>query len=133
MKFTPKHYATNLFNLVDGKKAEEVNVVLKSFVEVLAENNQIAKAKSIIEEFSKVWNREKGIIEAEIVSANELDEEMIEELKGYIAKESGRKKVEVITKIDKDILGGVVIKYEDQILDGSLKTKLVELKERMAK
>lgn len=133
MKFTPKHYATTLFRIIDGKKADDVDAVLKSFIETLAENNQIGKAKSIIDEFARIWNRERGMVEAEVISANGLDEETAEELKKYIADASGKKKVEIKNKIDKKILGGAIIRYEDKIIDGSLKTKISELKERLVK
>ncbi|MEK7097719.1 MAG: ATP synthase F1 subunit delta [Patescibacteria group bacterium] len=133
MKYTSKHYATTLFRIIDGKKAADVDAVLKSFVETLAENSQIGKAKGIIDEFARIWNREKGMVEAEVISANVLDEETAEELKKYIADASGKKKVEINNKIDKKILGGAVIKYEDKIIDGSLKTRISELRERLIK
>ena len=73
------------------------------------------------------------MVEAEVISANVLDEETAEELKKYIADASGKKKVEINNKIDKKILGGAVIKYEDKIIDGSLKTRISELRERLIK
>ncbi|MEA3463831.1 MAG: ATP synthase F1 subunit delta, partial [Patescibacteria group bacterium] len=89
------------------------------------------KADEIIEKFIKVWNREQGIVEAEVVSAKKLDNSVIKLLNNYIIELSGAGKVLVKQKIDKNILGGVVIKYEDKVLDGSLRMKLGELRNKM--
>jgi len=62
-----------------------------------------------------------------------LDKETGKLLKNYITGLSGAKEVLVSEKTDKNILGGVIIKYGDKVLDGSLKTSLEELKEKMIK
>ena len=51
----------------------------------------------------------------------------------YIVKLTKDKNVNIDKKIDKDILGGVVIKYDDKILDISLRTKLEELRQVLEK
>jgi len=93
----------------------------------------LKKAKDIARELDKIYRKEEGVLEAEITSANPLKKEIIKILKDYIAEMSGAKKVEVKESVDKNILGGVVIRYEDKIIDGSLRNRLSELKRDLAK
>jgi len=105
--------------------------VIENFVKVLISNNDISKVNKIIEYFIVMWNREQGIIEAEVVSARELDNKIVKLLNGYIVKLSGARKVLLSKEVDKDILGGVVVRYEDKVLDGSLRMRLGELRNKM--
>ena len=89
--------------------------------------------KKIIEAFSVIWNKEKGIVEAEVLSANELSKDVVKLLNGYITKLSGAREVVIREKVEKNLLGGVVIKYGDRVVDRSLKTKISDLKNNMVK
>lgn len=133
MKITVKQYALSLYEMIDGQSAAEVKAVIKKFVELLAKKNQLSRAEKIIAEFIKIWNDKRGIIEAQTVSAKELNKETVKLLKNYIIELSGAKEVMVNQKINKDILGGVIIKYGDKVVDGSLKTILDDLKDKLIK
>ena len=132
-KNTPKQFARALYESLDGKSPSKIKAVIKKFVELLAGRSQLTKADKIIKEFIKIWNEKHGIVEAEVVSARELDKETGKLLKNYIIRLSGASAAVVNEKVDKNILGGVVIKYGDQVLDGSLKMQLEELKDKMIK
>lgn len=131
MKITQKCYAQSLYDSIDGKTADEVTGITKKFAEMLAENNHLEKANAIIGEFIKIWNSEKGIVEATAVSAKELDKETAGSLSKYITALSNAKEVVLKQKVDKSILGGVVITYGDRVIDASLRTGLADLRERM--
>ncbi len=133
MKITVKQYALSLYETVGGKSAAEVKDIVKKFVELLAEKNQLSKSEKIIAEFLKIWNDKHGIVEAQAVSASHLDKETVKLLKSYVTKLSGAKEVIMTEKTDKDILGGVIIRYGDKVVDGSLKTQLEDLKNKLIK
>lgn len=126
MKITSKQYALSLYETVRNKKDSEVRGAIKKFVEVVIYNNDISKVDRIISQFSKIWNREQGIVEVEFISSLELDKKIVKLLNNYMVELSGAENVVVSEKIDKGILGGVVIKYGDKVLDGSLKMNLRE-------
>lgn len=130
---TPKSYAQSLYESTDGKTADEVTVISKKFVEIIAKNNHLAKTGAIIDEFIKIWNDEKGIVEATVVSAKEMDAETVNRLNDHILKLSKAKEIVLKQKVDKSILGGVVIAYGDKIINSSLKTQLADLRDRMVK
>lgn len=133
MKISAKQYAVSLYEAVQGKDRKDGEVIVRNFFDMLVRDNRTGEMKAIIEQFKKVWNKEKGIVEAEITSAKELDEEILELLNGYIAGLTGAKEVVVSERIDEKILGGAILRFGDTIVDGSLKTILAELKENMAK
>ncbi len=131
MKVTSKQYAESLYQAVQNKKDSKVKIAVENFVKVLINNNDISKADEIIKQFVRIWNMEQGIVEAEVVSAKKLDKKIVKLLHSYIVKLSGAEKVLVKQRVDKDILGGVVIKYKDKVLDGSLRMRVGELRSKM--
>lgn len=133
MKITPKQFSLSLYEAIDGKTSGQAKVVIEKFVELLAEKNMLAQADKISAEFIKIWNEKHGIVEASATSANGLDKASIKLLENYIVELSGAKEVVLNEKIDKNILGGVIIKYGDKVLDGSLKTTLSDLKDNLVK
>lgn len=133
MKITAKQYAQSLYETTMGKKSSQIKVDIKKFVEILVKNNDLNSGEKIVNEFIKVKNKKEGIVESEIVSARKLDNSTVKLLNNYIVKLSGAKKVVLEKSLDKNILGGVVIKYGDKILDGSVKTKLGELRSEMVR
>ena len=132
MKITPKQYAVALYESINGDK-NKIKLVLNEFVKVLILNNDIIKAPKIILEFEKIWDKKKGIVTAEIISAGELEKSIIKLLNNYIKKVSEAEQVISRQAVDKNLLGGVVVKYGDKIIDASLRTRLVNLKEEMVK
>lgn len=122
-----------LYESSDGKPTGQVKATIAKFVELMAKKNMLNKADKVIEQFVKIWNEKKGIVEAEVSSTNDLDKASVKLLENYIIELSGAKEVLLSEKIDKNILGGVVIKYGDRVVDGSLRTTLEELKNKMIK
>jgi len=133
MKITAKQFALSLYESVDGKSAAQVKAVIKKFVELLARKNILAKADKITSQFTKIWNEKHGMVEAEVSSTNDLDKASVKLLENYIMELSGAKEVVLNEKIDKNILGGVVIRYGDKVLDASLKNSLEELRDKLIK
>ena len=123
-KNTPKQYAIALHKTTAGLTGKSLEEALKQFVILLAKDHRLKQADTIIAEFIKYSKKEEGIMEIEITTAGNLDEKTINNI-----KKSFGEKVEATIKIDKTILGGIKIKTEDRILDASLKTQLLKLKE----
>jgi len=133
MRRTPKQYAQALFEAVSGKKDGEIGGIVKKFAEVMIADNQVSNFERILWYFNEIWNKHWGIAEAEITSADKPDSETVSFLRDFIAGLSGRREVVLKQRVDKDILGGVVIRYGDRVLDGSLRTRLRELREKMVR
>ncbi len=123
-KNTPKQYAIALHQITSGLSDKSLGEALKQFVLLLARDHKSNQASAIINEFIRYSKKEEGIAEIEITTAGNMDEKTINKI-----KQSFGEKVEATVKIDPSILGGIKIKTEDKILDASLKTQLLKLKE----
>lgn len=133
MKISPKQYAQALYEAIKDGDKKQAEKAIKKFAKILHTNNDVSKISAIIGFFSEMWNKKEGIIEAEITSAREISHETMQLLNDYLAKKTKSEKIVVKNKIDKNILGGVVIKYNDKVIDGSLKTVVRDLKNKIIK
>ena len=82
--------------------------------------------------FIKLYKNENNIKEVTVTTAIPLDEEMKTELYGFIKKHH-QSKIELIEKVDKNIIGGAVVRMDDKQLDASISTKLKSLKQTFSK
>ena len=124
MKITPKQYAISLYDSTKNVDNTELGKRISNFVNILKKNNDLSLAGKIIEYYFKYRREQKNISKVEITSHDKLDSETINDI---IKKFN--KQVEVEEKIDKSLLGGIIIKIDDNtLIDGSVKRKLENLR-----
>ncbi len=133
MKVTPKQYALALYELIEEADTSEVQDVLKNFISFLAKNNDLNLADKVIKDFEITWNDKKGIAEVEVIATDKLDKEIVALLKEYASKWLNKKEININQKIDEKILGGIILKHKDTIIDGSLRKKIISLKQGLEK
>lgn len=124
MKTTTRQYAIALYEATKDLSGAKLDKVVAGFVAILARDRKLKQIDKIISDFEHYSKKQQGIAEIEITSARELDKKVIDKI-GKIFGEN----TEAIIKIDESIIGGIKIKTEDKILDGSIKTQLLKLKE----
>ena len=132
MKASAAQYAKTLYELASGKNKSEIDSITASFANLLAKNNRLKMAPAIIEKFGNIWNRENGILEAEVESAYPLNDEISGKITKEIKEKYGAKEVILNNKINKDIKGGIIIKIGDEVIDSSVKKQLKMLKQALA-
>ena len=101
--------------------------VVAGFMKVLKKNNQLKMAGKIIEKFNGIYNQKNGIVEAEVTSREALDKDVSNKLRNYVSTKYKAKEVVIKNKIDENIKGGIIIKVGDEIIDASLKSRLINL------
>jgi len=126
MKFTSKQYAQALFDAVQETNPKDYDLVMDNFVKVLAQNGDLNKHTEIEDTYGRLDREAKGISEAEVTFAKEHNEDMMKELNKVV-----QGKVEFKTKIDEGIIGGVVIRVDDTLLDASVQTQLKNLNQSL--
>lgn len=129
-KITPKHYAVLLAELTEDLSHQEIERVVKKFVLLLVGRNQLSLAEKIVYEFHHHYLKIAGQREGELTSARPLPEREKKEIERALA---GLLKQEVILrdKIDRTLLGGVLIRFPDLLIDASLKGRLQSLKQSL--
>ncbi len=131
MKATPKQYAQTLFESVRNVSKEEASKILDNFSKVLVENNQVSQLEKILSYFSNIWNKENNILEAEIITARELNADDLISIKKFAIERAGGKEIDIKVIVDKQLKGGFVVRLGDEIFDSSLKNRIASLKQAL--
>lgn len=103
--------------------------ILKNFLNTLAENNRLGLLEGICEKFSTLMGAHRGEIELNITSAQELDTKTVNRLEKAVSKSefSQGKKLKVVTKVDPELVGGLVVEIGDRTIDLSVSSKIAKL------
>ena len=111
-------------------RAMQLDTITGNFLGVLAKNRRLGQLPGVIRAFNTLSARHRGELTAEIVSAHTLDDDQVEALKQKLRTRMGRD-INVDLRVDPAILGGLVVKIESQMIDGSIRTKLNNLAQAM--
>ncbi|CAN5375825.1 ATP synthase F1 subunit delta [soil metagenome] len=101
-----------------------------NFLRILLRNSRLTEISEINERFDSILDERSGIVSAQITSANPLSDSEKKELETNLNKVTG-KKVSPNYIVDKSIIGGIITRIGSTVYDGSIKTKLEELKEQL--
>jgi F-type H+-transporting ATPase subunit delta len=115
-----------LGTLLDG--ADELFV---NFLSLLIENHRMPVIFRIRGEYERLWEEENKTLPVEITSAIALDAATTESLGKTIGERAGRK-VTLAARVDPDILGGIIIRVGNSILDASIRNRLEQLRRHVA-
>jgi F-type H+-transporting ATPase subunit delta len=115
-----------LDTLLDG--ADELFI---NFLALLIENHRMPVIFRIRQEYERLWDEENKTLPVEITSAIALDDATTESLGKTIGERAGRK-VTLAARVDPDILGGIIIRVGNSILDASIRNRLEQLRRHVA-
>ncbi|KKK26564.1 hypothetical protein P175DRAFT_0441824 [Aspergillus ochraceoroseus IBT 24754] len=103
--------------------------ILKNFLATLAENNRLGLLDGVCEKFGTLMSAHRGEIELTITSAQELDNKTLTRLEKAVAKSefSQGKKLKIVSKVNPDIVGGLVVEIGDRTIDLSVSSKIAKL------
>lgn len=110
--------------------AEELQQDILHFILILIEKRREYHLELIIAEFNNLVDNAESILHVEVTSAVELEESQLEKLKSKLDSLLDFN-IEIKNKIDEDIIAGLVLKVEDYIIDGSLRTELNKLQNKI--
>jgi len=105
--------------------------IIRNFLFVIADHRRTQLIPEIVATFQQVLRQRQGVAEAEIASAVELSAAQKKELAATLARLTG-KKIEPKYSLDPALLGGAVVRIGDTIYDGSLRSRLNEMRARLA-
>lgn len=128
MKITPKQLAQTLFEITDGKSKSEIEKSVAAFARYIYRNRKLKIAGKIVEQFGKIHDREKGVVEAEIATRKKLGEAELRKVRHFVKERYGAKDVVLKNTVDESVKGGFVLRVGDEVVDGSVERRLNELK-----
>jgi F-type H+-transporting ATPase subunit delta len=125
--FSTKEKQQTLPGLLEG-----VDPLLLNFLSLLIENHRMPVIFRIRAEYERLWEQENRTLPVEITSAIALDERTTESLGRTIAERAGRR-VTLATKVDPEIIGGIIVRVGNSILDASIRNRLEQLRRHVAR
>jgi F-type H+-transporting ATPase subunit delta len=108
----------------------DLSEIVKAFLLLLFDKGRIGLIDSINDFYQKLADEFKGVALASLVSATELSSEAIEKIRESLSKVTG-KEVKLEVKQDPELIGGVVTRIGDLVLDGSVRTQLLNMRESL--
>jgi F-type H+-transporting ATPase subunit delta len=111
---------------VSGAEPELVN-----FLELLAEKHRMPVVFRIRDRFEELWAHENKQLEVTLTSAVELDPEIVRRVGAEIERQTDRK-IELESTVDPDIVGGLVLRVGNMVVDASLRNRLERLRKEVA-
>jgi F-type H+-transporting ATPase subunit delta len=124
--FSSAEKRDGIARVISGGDAELVN-----FLELLAEKHRMPAIFRIRGHFDELWAEENKRLEVRLTSAVPLDESVVKRVGEEIERKTDRK-IDLDSEVDEEILGGLVLRVGNMVLDASLRAKLDRLRKEVA-
>jgi F-type H+-transporting ATPase subunit delta len=105
--------------------------ILMNFLELLIEKHRMPVIFRIRARYERLWEEENRLLPVEVTSAIELDAATTEHIGKAIGERTGRR-IELAARVDPDIIGGIVVRVGNSILDASIRSRLEKLRRTVA-
>ncbi len=115
-----------------GKMIEGANENFVRFLELLAERHRMPAIFRIRRAFDRLYAEERKLLPVTVTSAVELEEDTVKEIGRKIEEQTGRK-VQLSAKVDPDVIGGLVMRVGNVVMDASIRARLEKLRKQVAK
>lgn len=112
---------------------QSYTLIVKKALAVIGENQRMSELLVILDEYESRYNQVKGIVKAHVTTVIPLTATQKEKLIQKLKAQFQCKVIQLEEKLDPSILGGVKIQVGHQIIDGSLKTQLMNLKKELTR
>jgi len=114
-----------------GRLLEGVDPIVENFLELLIENHRMPVIFRLRREYDVLWEKENQLLPVTVTSAVTLDEATVQSIGDAIGKQTGQK-VQLTANVDPDVLGGLIVRVGNSILDASIRNRLENLRRSVA-
>jgi F-type H+-transporting ATPase subunit delta len=120
-----KDYAKILYELVNSSQ-DNLDEAIEIFYEFIIHENVLSKVDKILEEYTNLSEQEGGLKKMEVITSTELDKTEVDNLQNKFGEN-----VKLSYKVDRNLLGGVVVMEKNKLYDASLRYQLNRLKNHL--
>jgi F-type H+-transporting ATPase subunit delta len=128
--FSP-YFATNEKKAGLERMITGAEPIFMNFLEALLERHRMPAIFRIRVAYEQMWEEENRLLPVQVTSAVELDEQTVNSIGERIGKQTGRK-IELSSEVDDGIIGGIVLRVGNVILDASIRNRLEQLRKQVA-
>jgi F-type H+-transporting ATPase subunit delta len=114
-----------------GRLLDGVDPVVENFLKLMIENHRVPAVFRVRREFEVLYEQENKLLPVTITSAVALDEATVKSIGDAIGQQTGQQ-VELTAKVDPDVLGGLIVRVGNSILDASIRNRLENLRRSVA-
>jgi F-type H+-transporting ATPase subunit delta len=125
--FSTQEKKDGLQRLIDG-----ADPLFLNFLELLVENHRMPVIFRVRRGYDSLWESHNRLLPVEVTSAIELDEQTVRGIGDRIAEQTGRR-IELSSIVEPDILGGIVVRVGNQVLDASIRNRLDTLRKQVVR
>jgi F-type H+-transporting ATPase subunit delta len=115
-----------LQRIIDGGDPQFMN-----FLEALVERHRMPAIFRIRARYEQMWDEVKKLLPVEVTSAVKLDDSVVKSIGKRIGEQTGNE-IELTTIVDPDVLGGIVLRVGNFVLDASIRNSLEQLRKQVA-
>ncbi len=127
----PKVSEQDKHKVVEQNLTGKINPLALNLVYLLVQRGRANVVSKVAEEFTHLYNRARNIAVADVTTAVALNDEALRKVTATLTRITG-KQVQVRSHVDPRIIGGLVARVGDELIDASIATRLHELAVRMA-
>jgi F-type H+-transporting ATPase subunit delta len=125
--FSSEEKKDGIDKIVDGGNERFVN-----FLKLIAERHRMPAIFRMRRVFDGMWKEEHKLLEVRITSAIELDDDLIQTIGKRIEDQTGRQ-IDLDANVDPDLIGGLVLRVGNKVLDSSVRSRLERLRKEVAR
>ena len=103
-----------------------------NFLKLLIEKHRMPVVFRVRAEFDKLWEEENRMLPVTVTSAVELDKGTVKQIGDRISEQTDRK-VDLSSRVDPDILGGIIVQVGNSVLDASIRNRLENFRKQVAR
>ena len=115
-----------------GRAVTDADDTVVNFLKLLIENHRMPVIFRVRREFDRLWQEENKLLPVQVTSAVALDQATVKHIGDRIAEQTNRK-VELSSNVDPEILGGIVVRVGNSVLDASIRSRLEKLRKQVAR
>lgn len=128
---SPRIAKSKVESLMDGLMGGQAKIQQRNFVRILVDNQRLLLLPEIVAIFESLRAEAEKTVNVVVDSAFELSAAQQEKIISSLKARMGRE-IKLVCKVNKELLGGVVIRAGDKVIDGSARTRLSEMANALA-
>ena len=121
---------TDKKDIADKIFGERISKYTLNLLKLLMDRNRISVYSSLVRHYNKILNKKRNITVAQVITAIEIDDETKQRIKNKL-QSLFTQNIELESQVDPAIIGGMVIKISGRVIDGSIKTRLENMKKQL--
>ena len=110
----------------------DADPIFLNFLKLLVQNHRMPVVFRVRRAYDELWEEENKLLPVRVTSAVELDENTVRQIGDRISEQTGRR-VELSAHVEPDILGGIVVRVGNAVLDASVRNRLEQLRKQVAR